>query len=131
MPLSEHSADLLATAEAGGTAYQAPSLIYLAIMTTLSTPSTGGTEVNGDGYARPEVAPATFWANDALGGLSNDAQQDWPEAAEDWGEVVEVAAFDAAEAGNRLWSEPLAEGVVVSNGQTFYIGAGALVRQAV
>lgn len=130
MPLSEYAADLLATAEANGTAYQGPATIYLALMTVASTPDTTGTEVTGDGYARVAFAQ-TGWTNDGAGELSNTAEIAWEEAEEDWGTAVEVATFDASTAGNRLWSEDLTDDVIIANGQTFVIDAGSLVRQAV
>lgn len=130
MPLSEYAADLLATAEANGTAYQGPATIYLALMLTESVPATSGTEVSGDGYARVAFAQ-TGWTNNGAGELSNTADISWPEAEEDWGTAVEVAAFDADVSGNRLWSEPLDEDVIIANGQTFVTDAGSLVRQAV
>lgn len=130
MPLFEDRAAALAVAEANGTAYQGPATIYLALTTTLSTTDTPGTEVVGDGYARVEFAQ-TGWTHDGAGELSNTSDVSWPEAEEDWGEVLEVVAYTASSGGTELWYEPLDDGVIVANGQTFVIDAGSLVRQAV
>ena len=131
MPLSGYAANLLATAEAHGTAYQGPDVLYLALMSTPSVPLTDGTEIAGDGYARLVFTPGSDYTNDGYGSLANANQLDWPEAGEDWGAVVQVAAFDASTGGNRWWSEVQDLPVIVATGQTYSIAAGALVRQAV
>jgi hypothetical protein len=131
MPLSGYAANLLATAEAHGTAYQGPDVLYLALMSTESVPSTDGTEIAGDGYARLAFTPETGYTNDGLGGLVNAEQLDWPEAVSDWGSIVEVAAYDDPTAGNRWWSEVQTLPIIVATGQTYSIAAGALARQAV
>ena len=105
MPASTYTANLMAKAFAHGTAYQGPTTVYLALVTTEPSAGTGGTEVTAAEYARFEFNQTTLWDDDDAGTLTSNADVEYPElTTEDYeDEVVAVEAYDSDVGGNRLW----------------------------
>ena len=52
MPMSNYLANAVANAALRNTSYTSPSTVYAALYSTAPTPSTSGTELTGNGYAR-------------------------------------------------------------------------------
>jgi len=104
MPASEYTADLIAEAAAGGTAYQGPATIYLELVTTAPAPDTPGTP---SGLGRIAVAQATFWSSDDAGKLTNAEIAAWEAATGDVGPVTHYERWDAASGGNMLGYDAL------------------------
>jgi len=103
-------------------AYTPPSTVYLALFTSATDDSGGGTEVSGGSYARQAV---TLTA--ASGGASeNSADITFPQATADWGTITHVALMDALTGGNMLMHSPLDASKTVNSGDTFKINAGDL-----
>jgi len=105
----------------GGTAYTAPSTLYLALFTTDSSESATGTEVSGGGYARQTV---TFTTSGAT--TSNDADVEFPTATASYGTVVAVAVMDALTGGNMLAYAGLSSDKTIASGDVFRVPSGDL-----
>tara|TARA_R100000808_G_scaffold4228_1_gene14078 strand:+ start:503 stop:916 length:414 start_codon:yes stop_codon:yes gene_type:complete len=118
----------------GGTAYTAPTTIYVALYTSTPSDAGGGTEVSGGGYARQSVA----WtiAGSGTAQASNTSAITFPAATSDWGTVTHAAVVDASSSGNILAYEELtktdfttANPKTVNTGDIFQIDAGNLKVQ--
>lgn len=100
-------------------AYTSPSTVYLALFTTATDVSGGGTEVTGGSYARQAVAfdaaASRASQNSALETFSS-----MPACT-----VTHWALFDASSGGNMLWQG------AVSNPKTYTAGEDATVAVGV
>ena len=105
----------------GGTAYTAPSTLYLALFTTDSSESATGTEVSGGAYARQTVAFTTSGAT-----TSNTSAVEFPTATANYGTVVAVAVMDASTGGNMLAYAGLSSDKTIETGDVFRVPAGDL-----
>src|SRR5947209_10085462 len=113
-----------------GTAFTFPSSVYVALLTTNPSDDTGTAlvEVSGGAYARQAIVGSSGWSSIApvSGGsgttpeqMSNAAVITFPTPTANWNNVVGVALYDAATAGNLLYwasitSQTVNTGVVVS-----------------
>jgi hypothetical protein len=105
----------------GGTAYTAPSTLYLALYTADPSDTGGGTEVSGGGYARQTVAFTTSGNT-----TSNTAAVEYPTATASYGTVVAVGVFDASTGGNLLAYAGLTTDKAIDTGDVFRVPAGDL-----
>ena len=105
----------------GGSAYTAPSTLYVALYTSAPSDTGGGTEVSGGAYAR-QTAAFTVTNNTA----SNTSAIEYPTATADYGTVVAVGIFDASSSGNLLAYGNLTASKTVSTGDVFRFNAGAI-----
>lgn len=105
----------------GGTAYSAPSTLYLALYTTAPTDTGGGTELSGSGYARQTVAFTV--TNDTA---SNTSAIEFPTATGSWGTIVAVGVFDQLTSGNLLAYGNLTASKTIASGDVFRVPAGDL-----
>ena len=105
-----------------GTAYTAPSTIYVALYTSDPTDANTGTEVSGGSYARTSV---TFAAPSNGVSLSN-ADCTFPQATAAWGTVGWIGLMDASTAGNLLYHTPLDASKAIDTGDIFKIASGSL-----
>lgn len=97
--------------------------LLAALYTATPDPETGigGTEVDGDGYARVEVV---FAAATSPGSTSNTDDLTWEEAEEDWGEITHVVLFDSDEV--MLFVGEMTAPKEITAGKVFQINAGAM-----
>ena len=105
----------------GGSAYTAPSTLYVALYTSAPSDTGGGTEVSGGAYAR-QTSAFTVTGNEA----SNTSAIEYPTATGDYGTVVAVGVFDALTSGNLLAYGNLTTSKTVSTGDVFRFNAGAI-----
>ena len=105
----------------GGSAYTAPSTLYVALYTSAPSDTGGGTEVSGGAYAR-QTAAFTVTADTA----SNTSAIEYPTATANYGTVVAVGVFDASSSGNLLAYGNLTTSKTVSTGDVFRFNAGAI-----
>lgn len=105
----------------GGSAYTAPSTLYVALYTSAPSDTGGGTEVSGGAYARQTAAFTV--TNDTA---SNTSAIEYPTATADYGTVVAVGIFDASSSGNLLAYGNLTASKTVSTGDVFRFNAGAI-----
>jgi hypothetical protein len=105
----------------GGSAYTAPSTLYVALYTSAPSDTGGGTEVSGGAYARQTAAFTV--TNDTA---SNTSAIEYPTATADYGTVVAVGVFDASSSGNLLAYGNLTTSKTVSTGDVFRFNAGAI-----
>jgi hypothetical protein len=108
----------------GGSAYTAPSTLYVALYTVAPTDTGGGTEVSGGAYAR-QTATFSVSGTDPTT-ASNTAAIEYPTATADYGTVVAVGVFDALTSGNLLAYADLTASKVVSSGDIFRFNTGDL-----
>ncbi len=102
-----------------GTAYTAPTTLYIGLSTTACSDSSFGTEVSGGGYARVGVAASSLeWAATSGGNGTtsnlNPIQFNAPTA--DWGQITHYFIADAASGGNILICTALTTPKTVNNG---------------
>ena len=105
----------------GGTAYTAPTTLYVALFTAAPSDSGGGTEVSGGGYARQTIAFTT--SGDTT---SNNAAIEFPTATANYGSVTHVGIFDASSAGNLMAHAALTSAKNIETGDVFRIPSGDL-----
>lgn len=105
----------------GGSAYTAPSTLYVALYTSAPSDTGGGTEVSGGGYVR-KAAAFTVSGNEA----SNTSAIEYPTATANYGTVVAVGVFDASSSGNLLAYGNLTTSKTVSTGDVFRFNASAI-----
>lgn len=108
----------------GGSAYTAPSTLYVALYTVAPSDTGGGTEVSGGAYARQTAAFSVSGTNPTT--ASNTAAIEYPTATADYGTVVAVGVFDASSSGNLLAYANLSASKVVSSGDIFRFNTGDL-----
>lgn len=105
----------------GGTAYTAPSTIYVSLFTSAPDDTGAGTEVSGGSYARQSMAFTV--TNDTA---SNTSNVEFPKATASWGTVSHFAVYDASTGGNMLCYGTLSASKTVASGDTLRFNAGEL-----
>ena len=105
----------------GGTAYTAPTTLYLALFTTAPDDTGAGTEVSGGSYARTSVAMSVTGSV-----ASNTAAVEFPTATGSWGTIAYVAVYDAATSGNQLCYATLTSSKIIDTGDVFRVPTGDL-----
>ncbi len=110
----------------GGSAYTAPSTLYVALYTVAPTDTGGGTEVTttGTAYARQTATFSVSGTNPTT--ATNTAAVEYPTATANYGTVVAVGILDASSSGNLLAYANLDASKVVSSGDVFRFDAGDL-----
>lgn len=103
-----------------GVAFTAPTSVYVALFTNDPTDAGTGTEVSGGAYARQVM---TFNAA-SNGSIANSSDVLFPVATASWGTVTHFAIYDAATAGNMLYSGALLVSKAVASGDQIKIAAG-------
>lgn len=123
-----------------GTAYTAPSTIYVALFTSSCSDASGGTEVSGGSYARPSITSnGTNWANTQNSGTgtssgtsgttSNSGAINFATPSAGWGTVTHWGLYDASSSGNMLVCAALTSSKTINSGDTVSFAAGALTVQ--
>jgi hypothetical protein len=108
MPASKYLKDKLRRHVFGTASFTKPAAIYIGLFATQLDENVLGTEVSAPSYARVRRDPGDAnWAFPTAGGTnqgetSNIADLLYPDPAEAWGDVVAMAAFDAASGGNPI-----------------------------
>ena len=108
----------------GGTAYTAPTTLYVALYTVAPTDTGGGTEVTGGSYARQTGTFAVSGTNPTT--ASNSAAIEYPTATANYGTVVAVGILDASSSGNLLAYANLDTSKSVTTGDVFRFDTGDL-----
>jgi hypothetical protein len=115
-----------------GTAYTAPTTVYVGLLTAAPNDTGGGTEVSGGSYARASVATGTGTWN-ATGGTDgtteNTSAINFATPTAGWGTVTHFGVYDATTAGNLLFYAALTTSKTINSGDTVSFGAGALSLQ--
>jgi len=127
-----------------GTAFIAPTNLYIGLFKLIPSDAGGGTEVSGGSYARVQVAcNGTNWANTQASGTgvssgaggttSNSVAITFPVPTGDWGaggtngQVGWFGIFDASSAGNLLYWAALTAAKSINTGDAApSYAAGAL-----
>lgn len=101
-------------------AYTSPTTVYLALYTTATDASGGGTEVTGGSYARQAVA----WTTGSAGACDNTSAVSFTNMPACT--ITHAAVMDASTAGNMLLQGPLGSSKTVAAGDTFTMPVGAV-----
>ena len=109
----------------GGTAYTAPSTLFVGLFTSAPSDSGGGTECSGGSYARKSMAAMTISGTSPTQ-ATNGAAVEFVTATGSWGAVSHCAVFDAATSGNMLGWAALTASKTVASGDVFRFDAGDL-----
>ena len=120
--MSDYLENALINLTLRGTAYTAPTTIYVALFTTDPTDAGSGTQVTGGSYARTAV---TFGTPSNGVSLSN-ADCTFPQATASWGTVSHIGLYDALTTGNLLYHTPLDVSKTIDTGDIFKIASGSL-----
>lgn len=104
MSFSDYLEDKVLNHVFGGTAYTAPSTLYVGVFTSSASDTGPGTEVSGNGYARQSAAFTVSGTSPTT--ATSSAAIEFPEATGSWGTVTYAGVFDALTGGNMLaWAE--------------------------
>lgn len=106
-------------------AFTPVATLYLALFTSATSDDGSGTEVTGNDYARTSFS---FDAWSGTSGLQDNASAITFPAANggNWGTITHAAIMDASASGNMYAHGALAASVVINDGDTFEVAAGAL-----
>lgn len=110
------------------TAYTSPATnVWIALYTTSTTDTGGGTEVSGGSYARVRVQGTGAWDAPSNGATANTSEIAFTQASASWGTVTHVAIKDSSSdtgSDNHLFHGSLTSSKTVNNGDTFKFNAG-------
>jgi hypothetical protein len=120
--MSDFLENALINATLRATTYTSPTDVYVGLFTTDPTDDGSGTEVSGGSYAR---TVATFDAP-SNGSSSTDADVQFPQATDNWGNVTHFGIFDAVTGGNLLYHGILTSAKNIETGDVFKIATGNL-----
>ncbi len=109
----------------GGSAYTAPSTLYVGLFTAAPSDTGGGTECSGGSYARKSMPNMTVSGTSPTQ-ATNGAAVEFATATGAWGTVTHCGVFDAASSGNLLGWAALTASKTVSSGDVFRFDAGDL-----
>ncbi len=122
MPTTNYLENAILNATLRNTSYTSPTTVYSALYSTAPTPSTGGTELSGNGYSR---VSSTF--SSPSGGItSNSADITFGPATGNWATVVAFGIVDASSGGNLLYYTSV-NGRNVKSGDTLTYATGNVV----
>lgn len=107
-----------------GTAYTAPSTLYIGLYTTAPTDAGGGTEVSGNNYSRVSCTPSTTFQTSTTGATQTIVAVTFPQATGTWGTVTAFGIFDQATSGNLLAWGDLTLSKLIQNGDTASFASG-------
>ena len=109
----------------GGTAYTAPTTLYVGLFTAAPSDTGGGTECSGGSYARKSMPDMTVSGTSPTQ-ATNGAAVEFVTSTGAWGTVTHCGVFDAASSGNLLGWAALTASKTVSSGDVFRFDAGDL-----
>lgn len=107
-----------------GTAYTAPTTLYVGLYTSAPTDAGGGTEVSGNNYSRVSCTPSTTFGSASSGAITTIAAVTFPQASGSWSTVVAFGIFDQATSGNLIAWGDLTVAKLIQTGDTASFAAG-------
>ena len=132
MSFTDYLEDKILNHVFGGTAYTAPTTLYVGLHTSASSDAAAGTEVSGGAYARQTAAFTVSGTSPTE--ASTTAAIEFPVATSSWGTVTYAGVYDAATGGNLLAYAQLTDPAdfvtplpkTIDAGDVFRISAGNL-----
>ena len=103
----------------GGSAYTAPTTIYVGLFTADPGESGSSNEVSGNGYLRQSMA---FTVSGSA--AANTSAVEFPTATGSWGTVTHTALYDASTSGNMLAVGQLSASKSIGTNDVFRFNAG-------
>lgn len=110
----------------GGSAYTAPSTLYVGLFTSAGSDSAAGTELSGSGYARQSAAFTVSGTSPTT--AASSANVEFPEATASWGTVTHAGIFDASSGGNMLAHAQLTDPADFTTALPKTVGTGDILR---
>lgn len=109
-----------------GSAYAAPSTIFMALSTSCTTDGAVFTEVvAGTAYARQVVVFGTPADDGTKRKVANSVAINFTEATTSWGGITHAGLYDSPTSGNQLYWGALTATKTISTGDTFHYEIGA------
>lgn len=116
----------------GGSAYTAPTTLYVGLHTSASSDSAAGTEVSGGSYARQTVTFTVSGTSPTE--ATTGSAVEFPTSTATWGTVTYAGVYDALTGGNLLAYAELTDPSdfttalpkTIASGDIFRISAGNL-----
>lgn len=132
MSFTDYLEDKILNHVFGGTAYTAPTTLYVGLHTSASSDAAAGTEVSGGAYARQTAAFTVSGTSPTE--ASTTAAIEFPVATTSWGTVTYAGVYDALSGGNLLAYAQLTDPAdfvtplpkTIDAGDVFRISAGNL-----
>ena len=132
MSFTDYLEDKILNHVFGGTAYTAPTTLYVGLHTSASSDAAAGTEVSGGAYARQTAAFTVSGTSPTE--ASTTAAIEFPVATTSWGTVTYAGVYDASTGGNLLAYAQLTDPAdfvtplpkTIDAGDVFRISAGNL-----
>ncbi len=127
--MTSYLAGALANASLRATTYTSPSTVYVALMSAAGTYAAAGTELvtgTSPGYARVAVTFAAPVVGTNTSTLNPTAAYQSPTPTAAGLTAVAIELYDAATAGNRLFSGPLSASIAWTSGVPIVIPAASL-----
>ena len=132
MSFTDYLEDKILNHVFGGTAYTAPTTLYVGLHTSASSDAAAGTEVSGGAYARQTAAFTVSGTSPTE--AATTAAIEFPVATSSWGTVTYAGVYDAATGGNLLAYAQLTDPAdfvtplpkTIDAGDVFRISAGNL-----
>lgn len=120
MDMTDYMKDVVGDHLLRDQAFSPPSIFYLALFTSATDDTGGGTEATGGGYARQEVTLTPF-----VNGVSTNVDELMftSLAADDY---THAALMDALTGGNMWMHDELPDPETVANGGGILVEAGSL-----
>ena len=101
-----------------------PTQWFVGLFTAAPGETGGGTEVNGNGYARQAVTFTVSGTSPTV--AANSGEIEFDTATGSWGTITHVAVFDAATNGNMITYAELDGAMTIREGDVFRIPTGDL-----
>ena len=132
MSFTDYLEDKILNHVFGGTAYTAPTTLYVGLHTSASSDAAAGTEVSGGAYARQTAAFTVSGTSPTE--AATTAAIEFPVATSSWGSVTYAGVYDALTGGNLLAYAQLTDPAdfltplpkTIDAGDVFRISAGNL-----
>ena len=132
MSFTDYLEDKILNHVFGGTAYTAPTTLYVGLHTSASSDAAAGTEVSGGAYARQTAAFTVSGTSPTE--AATTAAIEFPVATSNWGTVTYAGVYDASTGGNLLAYAQLTDPAdfvtplpkTIDAGDVFRISAGNL-----
>ncbi len=123
---SDYLETALLNATLRNTAYASPATVYVGLLTADPADSNVVAEVTGGAYARQAIAFGAPAVNGTAQRCSNSAQITFPQATAAWGNITNFGIFDAAAAGNLMYSGALSAAKTIANTDQLVFAIGTV-----
>jgi len=126
MSFSDYLEDKVLDHVFGGSAYTAPTTLYVGLFTSTASDSAAGTEISGNSYARQSAAFTVSGTSPST--AASSANIEFPAATGSWGTITYAGIFDASSSGNMLAYAQLTDPADFTTALPKTVGTGDVLR---